>query len=92
MASLLLAAIHITQILVSGLEAFTFELAVLASLYSQEKIRCPGGVPMHVLVPQLDAELLGLRKFCPGARYNVGDKAQGWTRSDPPDTDYGFLK
>lgn len=74
-ASLLLAAIHLTQILVSGVEAFTFEPAVLASLYSQEKICCPSGVPMHVLVTQLDAELLGLRKVCPGARYNVGDKA-----------------
>lgn len=75
MASLLLAAIHLTQILVSGVETFTFDPAVLASLYSQEKIHCPGGVPMHVLVPQLDAELLGGRKICPGPKYNVGDKA-----------------
>lgn len=73
MPSLLLAAIHVTKILVSGVEVFTFELAVLASFYSQGEICCPVGVPMHNLVPQLDAELLGGRKICAGDRYNVGD-------------------
>lgn len=64
MASCLLAASHGSQLQVSRVEVL---LVGLAYLYNQRtEICCSSGVPLHILLPWLDAELHGDKKISQG--------------------------
>lgn len=64
LASCLLSASHVTQLLMSRVEVL---LVVLAYLYNQRTEICrSGGVPLHIFLPWLDAELNGNKKISQG--------------------------